>query len=91
MILPILGKLRSFRVYTHYMPNVDFLLTKIGAKKSHSCVPLRDRAKMGPSKVYEQSASLPIKAYPAENLLKKEKKRVLEEIYARNYIVCYLS
>jgi hypothetical protein len=35
---------------------------------------------MGPSKVYEQSASLPIKVYPAENLLKKEKKRVLEEI-----------
>ncbi len=28
---------------------------------------------MGPSKVYEQSASLPIKVYPAENLLKKEK------------------
>jgi hypothetical protein len=35
---------------------------------------------MGPSKVYEQSASLPIKVYPAENLLKKEEKRVLEEI-----------
>jgi hypothetical protein len=89
LILSILGKLRSFRVNTHYMPNVDFLLSKIGAKKSHSCVPLRgvllllecwQRApKMGPSKVYELSASLPIKVYPAENLLKKEKK-VLEEI-----------
>jgi hypothetical protein len=76
------GEVTAYRVYTHYTPNVDFL--QIGAKKSHSCIPLRDSAsllecwqrtpKMGPSKVYEQSASLPIKVYPAENLLKKEKK-----------------